>query len=181
MIIMVATSLAVLLAEPALPKNLYYGKLWSTQARFYAIEARCDLAISEKSLFSLNNGRRKWSTTTSLQSQPSKTGAYYEGMNPHKASTFPEQDQEGSFLFTLIDTYVLEATIFYADWPPSVVMICGREGGMQRAVLYSYDWRTQTFNRGVVLRMKTIVLNRMSRAHKFRFALRREGDLEKSR
>lgn len=76
-----------------------------------------------------------------------------------------------------MDTYVLEVTAFYAERPPTVVMILGRERGMQRAVLCSYDWRTQAFCREVVLRMKTVVLNRMSRVDKFRFMLQKPGRL----
>lgn len=79
----------------------------------------------------------------------------------------------GETLFTLIDTYSMTATCFYAERPPVAVMICGQKGGMQRAVLCSYDWRRQTFTRETVLRMKTLVLDRMFRIDRFRFALRR--------
>src|SRR5262249_10331566 len=44
-------------------------------------------------------------------------------------------------IFTIIDTYSMTATMFYAYHPPTTVLICGQEGGMQRAVLCSYDWK----------------------------------------
>jgi hypothetical protein len=74
-------------------------------------------------------------------------------------------------LFTLVDTYSMTVTLFRAVRPPVAVMICGREGGMQRAVLCSYDWRTQTFCRETVLRMKTMVVEKMFRVDRFRFSL----------
>jgi len=173
----VAVSMGVLLAGPALLKNLYYGKFWSTQARFYGIEGCCTLKTAERSLFGLEDNRLKWSTNSSPQSKPYPVEANtdYEGMEPEvQPLEVRVREGLGRHVFTLIDTYVMEATVFYADRPPSVVMICGSEGGMQRALLCSYDWRTQTFCRETVLRMKTVVLDRMSRVDRFRFALRRD-------
>jgi len=179
--IVTAVSLAILLASPYLLKNLFYGKFWSTQARFYGIEGYHDIKKLEEQLFGTVNGRLRWSTSTSLQSDVAlaKDGLNFEGKDPHVPEKLPERHEDGDCrcLFTLVDTYVLEVTAFYAERPPTVVMILGRERGMQRAVLCSYDWRTQAFCREVVLRMKTVVLNRMSRVDKFRFMLQKPGRL----
>ena len=83
----------------------------------------------------------------------------------------PEVEMEPDRLFTLIDTYTLTVTTFRAVHPPSAVLICGREGGAQRALLCSYDFRTQTFHRETVLRMQTNVLNRLDRVERFRFSM----------
>jgi hypothetical protein len=37
-------------------------------------------------------------------------------------------------IFTLVDTYNMEVTIFEAIRPPNVLLFCGSEGGKQRAV-----------------------------------------------
>jgi hypothetical protein len=74
-------------------------------------------------------------------------------------------------LFTLVDTCSMTVTLFRARRPPVAVIVCGSEGGMQRAVLCSYDWRTQTFCREIVLRMKTMVTEKMFRVDRFRFSL----------
>ncbi|KAF2171321.1 hypothetical protein M409DRAFT_18435 [Zasmidium cellare ATCC 36951] len=167
----------ILVAGPALLKNMYYGKFWTTQARFFGVQGLADINMIERSLFGLsvgesNEGRLKWSTSGSLQSSGTKEteSGHFEGVAP---ASLPEKDEEGKYLFTVIDTYSLEATAFYADRPPTVVLVCGRANGMQRAVLCSYDWTTQTFTREVVLRMKTIVLNRMFRVDQCRVAFRR--------
>jgi hypothetical protein len=83
--------------------------------------------------------------------------------------TTTQNDRER--LFTLVDTYTMTVTLFQAVRPPVAVLICGREGGMQRAVLCSYDWRSQTFCRETVLRMKTIAVDKMFRVDRFRFSL----------
>jgi hypothetical protein len=75
--------------------------------------------------------------------------------------------------FTLIDTYTMTATAFYAYNPPTAVFICGQEGGMQRAVLCSYDHQRHIYCRETVLRMKTIILERMHRVDRFAFSLKR--------
>ena len=175
--VVAAPCFAFLLASPYLLKNLFYGKFWSTQARFYGIEGYYEIAKLEEQLFGINHGRLRWSSNTSLHSDAilAEDGFNFEGKNPHIPDRLPKRDADGRFLFTLVDTYVMEVTAFYAERPPTVVMILGREGGMQRAALCSYDWRTQSFCREVVLRMNTVVLNRMARVDKFRFMLRKPG------
>jgi len=70
-------------------------------------------------------------------------------------------------------------TLFEAERPPIVALLCGSEGGMQRGVMCSYDWTTQTLYRETVLRMETKVLEKMSRIGRVRFGLRRlEGGLK---
>ena len=92
----------------------------------------------------------------------------------------PKRDADGRFLFTLVDIYVMEVTAFYAERPATVVVILGREGGMQQAALCSYDFRTRLFCREVGLRMGTVVLNRMSRVDKLRFMLQKPGLYERN-
>lgn len=61
----------------------------------------------------------------------------------------------------------------HAVRPPVAALLCGSEGGMQRAVMCSYDWPTQTFYRESVLRMETRMLERMPRIGRVKFGLRR--------
>ncbi len=42
---------------------------------------------------------------------------------------------------------------------------------MRRALLCSYDYKTQTFHRETAIRMSTKVLDRMDRVDKFRFSM----------
>jgi hypothetical protein len=171
----------------------YTGKFESTQALFYGIEGEIDLETLEKALFGFNANRLKWSpygstlsrhhrrshgkvledgecegdvpSTEELPLAVSARGEHVENQRPNLNSI----DEET--IFTLVDTYSLTVTRFRAVRPPSVVLICGHEGGMQRALLCSYNYRSQTFHRETILRMKTLVLDRMQRVDKFRFAM----------
>ena len=76
-------------------------------------------------------------------------------------------------MFTIVDTYSMEMTLFEAVRPPVGLFFCAHEGGMQRAIGCSYDWTTQTMYRETVLRMPTASLNRMDRVPRFRFGIQR--------
>lgn len=69
--------------------------------------------------------------------------------------------------------FIRTVTLFEAERPPAVALLCGSEGGMQRAIMCSYDWPTQTLYRETVLRMETRVLEKMSRVARVSFGLRR--------
>jgi hypothetical protein len=64
--------------------------------------------------------------------------------------------------------------LFLARRPPIAFLICGQEGGMQRAVGVSYDHTTETVHRETVLRMETTVLNHMSRVPRCRIGFGRD-------
>lgn len=77
-------------------------------------------------------------------------------------------------IFTLIDTNTMTVTLFAAKKPPIAVLLCGAEGGMQRAIACSYDWSTKTCYRETVLRMESTVLEKMSRVSRFRLGIKGE-------
>ncbi|KAL8938798.1 MAG: hypothetical protein Q9216_003698 [Gyalolechia sp. 2 TL-2023] len=81
-------------------------------------------------------------------------------------------------IFTLVDTYTMTVTLFEAVRPPIAVVICGAEGGMQRALLCSEDWRTGTMYRETVVRMETRVWDRMDTLARLRLGLKRERKRE---
>jgi len=63
-------------------------------------------------------------------------------------------------------------TLISAPRPPVVALLCAAEGGMQRAVLCSFHWPTQTLRRETVIRMETRVLEKMSRVNRVAFSFR---------
>ncbi|KAI1808914.1 hypothetical protein F4811DRAFT_499435 [Daldinia bambusicola] len=186
-IICLVPGVIVFLLAPYMIFELYRGEFWSTQAMFIGIEGvPADLGWAERHLFGLNQGRLKWSIAGSTSSKHKL--ARYDGYDeydeckalPPKESTAALNLANGAKKtytngeerpFTLIDTYTRTATVFYAVRPPTALIVCGQEGGMQRAVLCSYDWRRSTFSREAVVRVKTIALERMFRVDRFRFAL----------
>jgi len=179
-------ALLVLGSSPYLVRLLFTGKLWDTQAHFFAFEGYMDIATLETHIFGASMKRLMWTpfASTLSSSKPGKHGECV-GQDPtldpdtlrlieqiYKAG--PESKGKGQLrVFTLVDTFTMSVTLFLAENPPVSVMICGTEGGMQRALLCSYDSVTNTFRRETVLRMETQVLNRMQRVPRFKFQFER--------
>ncbi|KAJ2997326.1 hypothetical protein NUW58_g683 [Xylaria curta] len=177
-IVLIIPTTIITLIIPSMLLNIYQGKFWSTQAHFLGLEGiPSDIGEIERILFGFNHGRLKWSIAGSTLSRNgrSKNGERI-GLPPRKLGSFDESAHDGETIFTLIDTYAMTATAFRATKPPTTVIVCGHEGGMQRAVLCSYDWQNGKFVREAVIRVKTLVLDRMFRVDRFRFALGRRMD-----
>ena len=180
--ILLVISLILILFSPYIIRLLYTGKLWSTQAWFFGFEGYMDISTIERHIFGADMGHLKWSTNGSPLSvhAPNEYGECI-GRDP---TTVPETARKveqsinaqmgDERIFTLVDTNTLTVTLFSAVRPPVAVVLCGNEGGMQRALLCSYDWSTQTLYRESVLRMETLVLEKMQRVGRLRLGLKRE-------
>jgi hypothetical protein len=190
-IIFLILTILVLVYAPWAMLKIYRGKFWSTQGWFFGIEGCADIGQVEKCLFAGNHHRLKWSTNGSILSRH-HLGRLH---NENGRECLPEEPLAASWtrgqfkaarkgrggierLYTLIDTYSMEATLFWAEVPPTAVFICGSEGGMKRAMLCSFDWKTNSFVRETVVRMKTMVVDKMSRVERFRFALSRKDTFQ---
>lgn len=92
-----------------------------------------------------------------------------------KAKSSSERERK---VFTLVDTYTMTVTLFEAVRPPVAVVLCGEEGGMQRALLCSEDWTSGTLYRETVMRMETRVWDRMNTMARIRLGLERKDSRE---
>lgn len=185
-LVILIPSLIIALLSPAMLLNIYGGKFWSTQALFIGMEGiPASLGSVERHLFGFDHGRLKWSVAGSPLSRhalsPAGECVALPPSPPTRRAAAERARDGGERAFTVVDTYTMVATAFWAARPPTAVMVCGREGGMQRAVLCSYDWRRATFAREAVIRLHTTVLDRMFRMSRFRFALRRRADADAAR
>lgn len=181
-IIFLLLALVTIMISPILVVHIYSGKLWSTQPWLMGFEGHLDLETIENNIFGLAQDRLSWSPFGSPLSRHEENGGECEGRDPVatdktvreltqravSSNEYPEPK-----VFSLLDTYTMTVTIFEAVRPPVMALLCGSEGGMQRAVLCSYDWTNQTMYRETVVRMETRVLDKMSRVGKLRFGLKR--------
>ena len=179
--ILLVIALCFILASPYIIRILYTGKIWGIQAWFFGFEGYLDIGVIEEHIFGSDMGHLKWSTNGSPLSMH-KMNEYGEcigqdpTLNPETAAKVKKAvtAQMGEErIWTLVDTYTLTVTLFEAVRPPTAVVICGEEGGMQRALLCSYDWASQTLFRESVLRMETLILEQIQRAGRLRLGLRR--------
>ena len=180
--IFLVISLSLILFSPYIIRLLYTGKLWDTQAWFFGFEGYMDISTIERHIFGADMGHLKWSTNGSPLSvhAPNEYGECI-GQDPTSVQETAEKVKQAinaqmgaERIFTLVDTNTLTVTLFSAVRPPVAVVLCGVEGGMQRALLCSYDWSTQTLYRESVTRMETFILERMQRVGRLRLGLRRE-------
>ncbi|KAK3381194.1 hypothetical protein B0H63DRAFT_545665 [Podospora didyma] len=76
-------------------------------------------------------------------------------------------------VFTLVDTFSLIVTLFYAVRPPTILLVGGSEGGTKRAIACSFDMTTGTLYRETVLRIPTQCAGRMESLPRVRLGLAR--------
>lgn len=168
-VVVLIPSAIILLCAPAMILNIYDGKFWSTQALFIGMEGvPAELGYVEKRLFGSARGRLRWSVAGSPLSRHELSP---EGECVGLPPLLDDNDRLPTF--TLVDTFSMTAVAFRAARPPTAVVVLGREGGMRRAALCSYDWRRNTFAREQIVRLRTTVLDRMPRVDQFRFSLER--------
>ncbi|CAG8189651.1 unnamed protein product [Penicillium olsonii] len=172
--------LLAILASPLFIYWLYVGKTWAAQPWLFGFEGYMEIGEIETLIFGINLGRLRWSPYSSELSKHQAEDDECVGQDPtHEPSTaeFASAAQNSEYgemkLFTLVDTNTLTVTLFKAVRPPVAMILCGSEGGMQRALLCSYDWKTQTLYRESVLRVETLVLENMSRVDRFKLGLKR--------
>ena len=177
-------ALLLILMSPYLIRILYTGKIWGAQPWFFGFEGYQDISTIEAHIFGADMGHLKWSTNGSPLSvhKPNRWGECV-GEDPTTVPEVAERVKRAvtakmgeEKIFTLVDTNTLTVTLFAAVRPPVAVILCGEEGGMQRAMLCSYEWDSQTLYRESVMRMETPVLEKMSRVARFRFGMQRDGD-----
>lgn len=137
--------------------KLYRGPIQKVQARFYGFRGIADLETAERVLFGVSDDRMSWSEYNPIES-PGGDEVDGGDVNAHR-------------LFTLVDTWSMTASTFRARNPPSTVMVCGKQGGLLRTLLCSYEEHSKTFCRETVLRMETKVLHRMFRMDRCRLSL----------
>ncbi|ATZ56860.1 hypothetical protein BCIN_14g00750 [Botrytis cinerea B05.10] len=151
------------IAVPWVVRYLYKNpEVHQAQARLYGIAGRPNLGRVEELMFGSDQGRLQWMEGgDSVADHPDGDEYSYEN---------------GLRSFTLIDTYTLTAIPFEAELPPSVVLAGARARGLVRMLLCSYDANTATLCKESVVRMETVVLERMPKLNRVRFALKPTRD-----
>jgi hypothetical protein len=181
-ILLLAALMAIL--SPFLIRRFcsFDSKIHATQPCFFGVEGYVPIENLDHILFgdTSDPGRLRWSPNSSVLSSNYET-EFNEcvGVDPTVTSShatmlasMSKESQIGEpRLFTLVDTGSMTVTLFVARRPPVAVLCCGQEGGMQRALLCSYDWTNSTLYRETIVRMESTVINHMSRLGRVKLAL----------
>ncbi|KAJ9655086.1 hypothetical protein H2201_008884 [Coniosporium apollinis] len=139
-------------ASPWLVANIFGGKVWSMERWLIGFEGSMPIEDIERRMFGNYIGRLSYAASSSVYCR--RDAKERIGVRPHENLPLPE----GHSLFTLVDTGSKTVTLFSAKRPPSVALICGKEGGMLRALLCAYDQPSMAYVRQSVIRMETPTL-----------------------
>ncbi|KAL8711737.1 MAG: hypothetical protein Q9220_003908 [cf. Caloplaca sp. 1 TL-2023] len=148
------------LGAPRAVRRLYGGRVMQSAPWLVGFEGVMSAKELETEIFGNESGRLTYdpSSTPFCEKDPDER----IGVEPRWVtdSTLPRpQLPQGHRLFTLVDTGSLTISIFSARRPPSVALVCGREGGMLRAVLCHYERSDNCLYKETVVRMDSVTLN----------------------
>lgn len=87
----------------------------------------------------------------------------------------------GHRLFTLVDTGDCTVSLIATERPPVVALVCGREGGMARALLCSWRFDNNCLYREYVMRMRSSVVELSARNDWLKVSLASQGDVNRRR
>lgn len=181
---LILLQLPIGLASPWLVRKCYSGKAWNVAPHLLGFEGYLDLQTLESQIYGTSFGRLAWSAAGSELSRHQKNEfgecIGQDPTNDPKVADIVRQASQGGFgamkVFTLVDTRQGLVTLYQAVRPPVAMIICGQEGGMQRGIMVSLDWKRQTLYREAVLRVPTMVLENMWRIDRVRVGLRRPAE-----
>lgn len=181
--ILLGISFPFWLLAPWAVRILFGGKAWNIAPYYFGFEGYLDIETVESQIYGFPCNRLRWSVAGSPLSHHAQNefgeclgtdpvisdAAVAETVERAKHAAFGEKR-----VFTLVDTRNGLVTLFESVRPPCAMLLCGQEGGMQRSVLVSLDWKTGTLYREAVVRVPTVVLQDMWRVDRVRVGLRRE-------
>ena len=157
----------ILLCAPWAVQRKYSGKVWGSTPWLIGFEGVLPLKQIERVFFGNSVGRISYAPSSGLYSERDENErigippAWTEDPNLFGAPELPQ----GHRWFTLVDTGPsMHVHIFSARTPPSAALICGKEGGMLRVVLCSYEAQGSLLRKETVLRMETPMLT-MTKMH----------------
>ncbi|KAI0873098.1 hypothetical protein GGS24DRAFT_517910 [Hypoxylon argillaceum] len=147
------------LLGPVSVRRLYGGEVLESDSSLVGFEGVMPLSKVERLVFGFNKGRLNYEpSSTPIIGADCRDPDRRIGIEPDwvkedrpKYNKLPE----GHRLFTLVDTGSLTVSIFSAERPPTVALLCGREGGMLRAVLCSWQFENNCLFKETVIRMPT--------------------------
>ncbi|KAI1119938.1 hypothetical protein F5Y10DRAFT_145744 [Nemania abortiva] len=156
------TAILLSLLGPLSVRRLYGGQVLQSSSNLVGFEGVMPIDQLERLIFGANKGRLTYEASSTPIGARYRDRDLRVGIEPdwvkadNPKPTEPELP-EGHRLFTLVDTGLLTVSIFSAERPPTVALLCGREGGMLRALLCSWQFENNCLFKETVVRMPTDV------------------------
>ena len=142
---------------PRSVRRLFGGAVMQTTPHLIGFEGVMPIHKLEKIIFGNTQGRLSYEASSTPFCRNNRDPVFRQGVEPSWVKNAPDDPEPplapGQRLFTLVDTGSLTVSLFAAQRPPTVALICGSEGGMLRAVLCSWRFSTDCLFREAVMRM----------------------------
>jgi hypothetical protein len=125
-------------------------------------EGTMSLREIEKIIYGNFNHRLAYAPSSTIFSKNLRNKKTREGIEPQDPMWWQTEAKnlnipKGHRLFTIVDTGDMTVSVIAAERPPVVALICGREGGMVRALLCSWRFEQNCLYRECVMRMRSSV------------------------
>ena len=138
-------------------RRLFGGAILQTSPWLVAFEGVMPIRDLESIMFGNFNHRMSYEASSTPFILHHRNPDRREGIEPPWIRQDPSKPDipipPGHRLFTLVDTNSLTVSVFTAQRPPTVAVICGREGGMLRTVLCSWRFSMDCLFREAVVRL----------------------------
>jgi hypothetical protein len=147
--------------SPISVRRLFGGTVLKSSPKLVAFEGVMPIKKLERVVFGNREARLSYAPSATPFCKGNRHMQERRGTEPSWIET-PELVPEnllppGHHLFTLVDMGELTVSIFSAERPPTVALLCGREGGMLRAVLCSWRFEKDCLYKETVVRMPSTV------------------------
>ncbi|CAG8977550.1 hypothetical protein HYALB_00012356 [Hymenoscyphus albidus] len=146
-------------------RSLYGGQVQKSTPNLVDFEGVLPLRELEPLVFGNNSGRLSYAPSSTpfaldFRNEKERIGnepTWIASNNPEDVEEMEKRLPKGHQLFTLVDTGSLTVSVFHAERPPTVALICGREGGILRVVLCSWRFANDCLVKEAVMRMPSEV------------------------
>jgi hypothetical protein len=149
-------------------------------------EGTMSLREIEKIIYGNFNHRLTYAPSSTIFSKNLRNKKTREGMEPQDPGWWQQEAKnlnvpENHRLFTIVDTGNMTVSVIAAERPPVVALICGREGGMVRALLCSWRFEQNCLYRECVMRMRSSAEYLATPNDWLKVSLASQGDVSRTR
>lgn len=172
--------------SPTAVRKLCDGGQKDVSCHLVGFEGVMSLKEIEKTMYYNYHGRLSYAASTTPFSENLRHKHLRTGKEPKDPNFWTNelarlQIPRTHRLFTIVDTGNLTVSVVAAERPPVVALICGREGGMLRALLCSWRFENNCLYRESVMRMRSSLEGHSTPNDWLKVSLASQGDANRMR
>ncbi|KAJ5279764.1 hypothetical protein N7478_005136 [Penicillium angulare] len=179
--------------SPRAVRQLCSGGSSGLSNHLVGFEGTMTLRDIEKCIYGNWNARLSYAPSSTIFSQALRHKKIRVGIEPRDKFGEPEGPEHWNKqrkelgipdthrLFTIVDTGDMSVSVIAAERPPVVALLCGREGGMLRALLCSWRFETNCLYRESVMRMRSSMAEQATPNDWLKISLASQGDVGRTR